>query len=60
MFCNVRENGEIELIAHGSDEMNLLKRMADGVKVQAYDDSVTFRSIIILAPVLLPSKETSV
>ena len=57
MFINVKKNGEIKLTAVGSDHMDLLKRLADGVVVQAYDDSKVCSSSIILVPVLLPDKQ---
>lgn len=57
MFCEVSENGEIRLTATGSIEMNLLKRLSDGVHIQAYDEGNGYCSHIIIVPVLIPVKE---
>ena len=54
MFIEVHANrGTVVLTGVGTDEMSLLRRMADGVHVQAFDDSKDYKKVIVLAPKLL-------
>jgi len=54
MFINVKNDHEIELTAVGKTEMELLERLSKGVHVQAYDNSKSHASFLIITPELLP------
>jgi len=58
MFIEVHAGNEtIVLTGVGTDEMNLLRKMTDGVHVQAFDDSKDYKKVIVLTPKLLPRME---
>ena len=58
MFINVRKDNTIELTAVGLSERALLRRMADGVHVQAFDDSKLHANWLVLAPKLIVEEKS--
>lgn len=57
MFIHIKSDHEIELIATGSVEIQLLERLSKGIHVQAYDKGRSYVSFLTVVPELLPEEK---